>query len=414
MIRTPNASVLLKNIEILLKSKRGGKCMQAIVGIICEYNPFHNGHKYQIDKIKAEMPESYIVAIMSGNTTQRGEFSVLDKHLRAEIALDLGVDLVLEIPFPYSSSTAEIFASAGVEIAMQIGCNYLAFGVENCDIDYLLKLASVIDSNKLNDAIKPFLEDKKQSYIVAKENALKSLGFTASLYSNDMLAVEYIRAINKKGAKISPIAIKRIGAGYNDTSKQEIMSASGIREELYNTGKIITVPNEAKEKYDPAIKEGKVLDIKKTKDFLYRLALVTPKESFAKAYDSCNEIATIIKDSANNSKNGEEFFEGLSSKSYTRARLCRTILYAIYGVTNVDKAPKFTRLLGANKHGREILSNAKKSSLTVVTKHSDAKSLDENYKNMLNTLYEIDKMHLSLMQNESSLKDAYSKKPILK
>ena len=81
--------------------------MQAIVGIICEYNPFHNGHKYQIDKIKAEMPESYIVAIMSGNTTQRGEFSVFDKHLRAEIALDLGVDLVLEIPFPYSSSTAE-------------------------------------------------------------------------------------------------------------------------------------------------------------------------------------------------------------------------------------------------------------------------------------------------------------------
>lgn len=388
--------------------------MQAIVGIICEYNPFHNGHKYQIDKIKEEMPESYIVAIMSGNTTQRGEFSMLDKHLRAEIALDLGVDLVLELPFPYSSSTAEIFASAGVEIAMQIGCSHLAFGIENCDINYLLNLANVIDSNELKDAIKPFLDDKKQSYIVAKENALKALGYNTSLYSNDMLAVEYIRAINKKGAKITPFAIKRVGAGYNDTSKQEIMSASGIREDFYATGKISTVPNEVQEKYSIAIKEGKVLDIKKTKDFLYRLALVIPKDALAKAYDSCNEIATIIKDSANNSKNGEEFLLGLSSKSYTRARICRTILYAIYGVTNVDKAPKFTRLLGANKNGREILSSAKKSSLTVVTKRSDAKYLDENDINMLDILYEIDKMHLTLMQNESSLKDAYSKKPILK
>lgn len=388
--------------------------MQAIVGIICEYNPFHNGHKYQIDKIKEEMPESYIVAIMSGNTTQRGEFSMLDKHLRAEIALDLGVDLVLELPFPYSSSTAEIFASSGVEIAMQIGCSHLAFGIENCDINYLLNLANVIDSNELKDAIKPFLDDKKQSYIVAKENALKALGYNTSLYSNDMLAVEYIRAINKKGAKITPFAIKRVGAGYNDTSKQEIMSASGIREDFYATGKISTVPNEVQEKYSIAIKEGKVLDIKKTKDFLYRLALVIPKDALAKAYDSCNEIATIIKDSANNSKNGEEFLLGLSSKSYTRARICRTILYAIYGVTNVDKAPKFTRLLGANKNGREILSSAKKSSLTVVTKRSDAKYLDENDINMLDILYEIDKMHLTLMQNESSLKDAYSKKPILK
>lgn len=388
--------------------------MRQIVGIICEYNPFHNGHKYQIDRIKAEMPGSYIVAIMSGNTTQRGEFSMLDKHLRAEIALELGVDLVLEIPFPYSSSTAEIFASAGVEIAMQLGCSHLAFGVENCDVDYLLKLANVIDSNELNEAIKPFLEDKKQSYIVAKENALRALGYSTTLYSNDMLAVEYIRAINKKGAKITPFAIKRIGAGYNDTSKQEIMSASGIREEFYTTGKITTVPYEVQEKYAIAIKEGKVLDIKKTKDFLYRLALVIPKEAFASAYDSCNEIAAIIKDSANNSKNGEEFYFGLSSKSYTRSRICRAILYAIYGVNNVDKAPKFTRLLGANKNGREILSSAKKSSLAVITKHGDARVLDQNDKNMLDTLYEIDKMHLSLMQSESSLKEAYSKKPILK
>jgi predicted nucleotidyltransferase len=339
---------------------------------------------------------------------------MLDKHIRAEIALDLGVDLVLELPFPYSSSTAEIFASAGVEIAMQIGCSHLAFGIENCDINYLSNLANVIDSNELKDAIKPFLDDKKQSYIVAKEDALKALGYNTSLYSNDMLAVEYIRAINKKGAKITPFAIKRVGAGYNDTSKQEIMSASGIREDFYATGKISTVPNEVQEKYSIAIKEGKVLDIKKTKDFLYRLALVIPKEALIKAYDSCNEIATIIKDSANNSKNGEEFLLGLSSKSYTRARICRTILYAIYGVTNVDKAPKFTRLLGANKNGREILSSAKKSSLTVVTKRSDAKYLDENDINMLDILYEIDKMHLTLMQNESSLKDAYSKKPILK
>ena len=192
--------------------------MSRIVGIICEYNPFHNGHLYQIETIKNEIEDAKIVAIMSGNTTQRGQFSMLSKYKRAEIALESGVDLVLEMPFPYSSSSAEIFATAGVEIAAEIGCTDLCFGTENCNIDYISSVAQAIDSCEFERLISSELVDKKSSYIVAREKALLALGFNVSLLSNDMLGVEYVRAINKKGARITPFAIKRQGAGYNDLS----------------------------------------------------------------------------------------------------------------------------------------------------------------------------------------------------
>ncbi len=388
--------------------------MQQTVGIICEYNPFHNGHKHQIDKIKEIMPGCRIVAIMSGNITQRGEFSLMEKHARAEIALDMGVDLVLELPFPYSTSTAEIFASAGVEIAMQIGCDYLVFGTENCDIDYLCKIAEISDSSALEDAIKPYLDDKSISYIVAKEKALKSLGFDSALYANDMLAVEYIRAINKKGAKIKPYAIKRSGAGYNDNSCQEIMSATGIRENFYKASKIISVPGQAKEKYNEIITKKEFLNLALAKDLLYRLALVIPKATIEGAYDSCGEIASLIKDTANNSKNGEEFINALSSKTYTRARILRVLIYSIYNISSIDKSPKFTYLLATNEKGRKILSDSKKSSLTIITKHADSKELDSVQQNIINTGYELDKMYLSLLATDIDLKEAYKKKPVLK
>ena len=116
-----------------------------VVGIISEYNPFHLGHKYQIDKIREEINDAKIVAIMSGNTVERGEFSIFDKQKRAEIAISCGIDAVFEMPFPYSCSTAEIFASAGVEIATKLGCDYLYFGTEKCNIEYL---TNVVEEKK--------------------------------------------------------------------------------------------------------------------------------------------------------------------------------------------------------------------------------------------------------------------------
>ena len=384
--------------------------MSKIVGIICEYNPFHLGHKYQIDNIREEMPDAKIVAIMSGNTVQRGEFAIIEKHKRAEIALENGIDLVLEMPFPYSTSTAEIFASAGVEIASKCGCNYLYFGTENCDIDYLEMLASASNSREFESALKKHLQNKRQSYIVAKQKALIDMGFDKALLANDMLGVEYIRAIRKKRAKIIPRAISRVGAGYNDKSKGKIMSASAIRDSFYENGSFVSVPKSAV--YRKTKKDDLILSREKAYDFLHRMALIIPREKFDNAFDSTPEIGALIKDSANGSKNGEEFFSKITSKSFTFARVRRILLYAIYGITEIDKSPKFAFLLGFNSNGRDVLNGIKKGKFAVITKHSDAKWLGIESK--VNMLFEVDKLYKTLLKSPEPLDTVYKTTPIIK
>lgn len=388
--------------------------MSKVVGIICEYNPFHLGHKYQIDKIREEIPDAKIVAIMSGNTVQRGEFAIIEKHKRAEIALENGADLVLEMPFPYSSSTAEIFANAGVEIAAKCGCDYLYFGTENCDIHYLETIASAINSREFENALKKHLQNKKISHIVAKEKALFDMGFEQALFANDMLGVEYIRAIRKKKAKITPCAISRVGAGYNDMTECEIMSASAIREYFYQNNKFISVPKKAQHIYKNAQKTSTILSKEKSYDFLHRTALIIPRERIDKAFDSSPEIGALIKDSASNSKNGEEFFKKLTSKSFTFARVRRALLYSIYDIKMIDKAPKFAFLLGANGNGRTILNSINKDKFTVLTKHSDAKKLDPNSTVIMNLSYEISKLYYTLLEDPKPLDEVYKALPIIK
>lgn len=384
-----------------------------VVGIISEYNPFHLGHKYQIDKIREEINDAKIVAIMSGNTVERGEFSIFDKQKRAEIAISCGIDAVFEMPFPYSCSTAEIFASAGVEIATKLGCDYLYFGTEKCNIEYLTNVASAVDSPEFERLISDEIKDKSQSYITAKEKALKNMGFDSLMLSNDMLAVEYIRAINAKKSPIIPRAIKRVGAGYNDKNEQEIMSSTAIREYIYNENKLLSVPNNAKCIYEKAILDGEILDNEKALDFLHKMALVLPREAFDSAFDSSKEIGAIIKDASLSSINGKEFVSNLNSKAYTSARIKRALLYAVFSVKNIDKAPKFTFLLAANKSGREIISKSS-SDLTIITKHSDGKELDFDAKSQLELSYQIDKIYLSLLKSPKAPKNAYKTIPLIK
>ncbi|MBQ8546787.1 MAG: nucleotidyltransferase family protein [Clostridia bacterium] len=388
--------------------------MSKIVGVICEYNPFHMGHKYQIDKIREEMPNAKIVAIMSGNTVQRGEFAIIDKHKRAEIALECGVDLVLEMPFPYSVAAAEIFAHAGVEIASKCGCDYLYFGTENCDIHYLEMVASATNSREFENALKKHLSNKRQSYIVAKEKALVDMGFEKCLLANDMLGVEYIRAIRKKKAKIVPCAISRIGAGYNDTNECEIMSATAIREKYYKENVFASVPNEALSLYKKAVKTKAVLEREKAYDFLHRMALIIPREKFDNAFDSSKEIGALIKDSASTSKNGEDFFKKITSKSFTFARVRRVLIYAIYNIISIDKSPQFAFLLASNSNGREIINNVNKGKFNIITKHSDSRNLSPEASTQVELSYEVDKLYNTLLKSPAPMENVYKEIPIIK
>lgn len=385
-----------------------------IVGIICEYNPFHKGHYYQIRFIKEKMPQAKIVAIMSGNIVQRGEFSIIHKRNRAEIALACGVDLVVEIPYPYCGSTAEVFASAGVKIATSVGCTHLCFGTEKTTIGELEKLLSVIDSKEYEEAFKKTQENSR-SYLEAKEEALENLGYKLPKLPNDILALEYLRAIKNQKSSIKCMQIERVGAGYKDKNVCEIMSASAIREHYYKNKKLLSIPDTSVAFYEKIIKNKQVLNVSSAFEFLHKYSLVAKRELLDSAFDSCAEIGAIIKKSANDSKNGEEFVSSLSSRAHTTARIKRSILFSMFEIDHCDKNPKFAILLGSNESGLELVKKVKNNKcFSLVTKAGDEKILDPVSKKYLKSTILVDKMYNSLLQDPTVPSSAYTLKPIIK
>ncbi len=203
--------------------------------IICEYNPFHNGHRYQIAKIK-EKSGSPVTAIMSGNFTQRGDIAIYDKFTRAESAVKNGADIVIELPTVYACSSAKNFADAGVEIAEALGCTEsLCFSVEEDNPDLLIKAAELFNREEFNTAVKSGM-DSGMYYPKAVENAFTILAPNISEIvskPNNILALEYLKAL--KGTNINPFIIKRVGAAHDSEEVSEnLASAGNIRKMILN------------------------------------------------------------------------------------------------------------------------------------------------------------------------------------
>ena len=213
---------------------------------------------------------------MSGNTVQRGEFAITDKYTRAECALSGGADLVIELPYPYCGSTAELFAYAGVKIASELGAEVLYFGTESDNIDALEKIANAIDSEDFDAIYTKSCNDKSLSYPVKREMALSELGYEIPKTSNDILAIEYIRQIIKNKYKIEYRSIKRIGVGYNDESIAEIMSASGIRKAFYENNEFYSIPQSALEILEREKEEGRILDFEAAQEIKKKLKKCLP------------------------------------------------------------------------------------------------------------------------------------------
>ena len=383
--------------------------MSKIIAIITEYNPFHNGHKYQIDRIRAENEDATIIAIMSGNVVQRGEFAFLDKYARAEMAKSCGVDAVFELPYPYSGSTAEMFAHQGVKIAYNLGAQVLYFGTESRDIAELEKIAEIIDSDAFENEIRKILNAKEISFPALREQALENLGFKLSRTSNDMLALEYIRQIKNNGYKMEYRSIERVGAGYNNTEISSLMSASGIRKEFYESKQILSVPDNAKAILDIEISNGKINEIESAKKMLYQYAIMASAKQIESSFDCPVGLGYYITQKAKEAKNHIEFFESLSSKTYTTARVKRTLLYSFFGIKSVSKQGKcYTILLSANKKGTSILKRIKTNEkLVVLTKHSDAKKLNVRLYKQYLQLKRVDEIYQSLFYEPNDAANAY-------
>ncbi len=388
--------------------------MSKIVAIITEYNPFHNGHKYQIDKIREEIPDATIIAIMSGNIVQRGDFAFADKYTRAEMAMKCGIDAVFELPFPYCCSTAEIFASAGAEIASKLGASYLYFGIESDSLEILEKIAEAIDSEAFDKNVQELYKNDFSSYPVIRDKALSKLGLKLSNNSNDILAIEYIRAIKNKALNLEYRAIKRIGAGYKDSNMCDIMSASAIREHFYRNGELLSLPENARNALESVAKEGKINDKNLTNRTLLSHILLTSANELEVKFDVPNGMGYFILDCAKNCKNPESFTDELSTKGYTTARLKRAIIYSIFNVNYIDKVPSFTVLLGTNEKGKKIIKKCrKKETFAILTKHADAKKLNESSLALYEKMLTVDSLFATLCIKPQAPCVAYKNKPYI-
>ena len=389
--------------------------MNEIIAIICEYNPFHKGHKYQIDALKKIYPDATLVAIMSGNATQRGEVALFDKYARAKAAVLCGVDCVFELPYPYCAANAERFARAGVYIANQLGATHLCFGTESGSIDYVKNVADAIDSLEFENEISKELKNKKISFASARDIALERLGVISPKKSNDILGVEYIRAIKKYNSVITPITIKREGADYNNLDVVDVMSASAIREYFMNNNSITGVPDEIENLYKELIEDGQYTDKNEIDNYLFRSLILSSPDEISRCYDVPEGAEYFIYDTALNSKNSAEFFTNLTTKTYTYARLRRIVLYSALKTYELDSEPAYTTLLGANEKGRAFLNQIRKSVFfPILTKLADYKQYGEKMRKQFEASMAFDKIFCSFLLRDIPLTDLFKSRPFMK
>ncbi len=362
-----------------------------VAAIITEYNPFHNGHAYQIAETRRLLGEdTAIIAIMSGNFTQRGELAFADKTARAKAACLCGVDLVLELPFPFSMSSAEYFARSGVKIASELGIvDYLVFGSESGDIELLSEVAENMSSNEFRNTLiakdKEFSELGHASLVEAVYRELYKKRLPADIFSpNNILAIEYIKALKEFSSTIIPVTIKRFGAGYNDSfvSDEFIQSAGAIRElvKKENTSALDYIPENAKNVFLDEIENGYAPTDERLLDsaVISYFRLNSPKAS-VNIHEADGGLYNRLCQMSMTATTISALLSMTETKKYTKARIRRAIWNSYFGVTSSDvkELPAFTQVLAMNKNGRSLLKKAKKvSGIPVFTKPSSYKDAD--------------------------------------
>ena len=334
----------------------GWENFMKIVGILCEYNPLHLGHAKQISTIRtASGEETAIVCLMSGNFVQRGSPAVFDKMLRARAALEAGADLVLELPVQYALSSAEGFAAGAVSI-LGTFCDEMSFGAEHPDREALMDTASALLSPAFPAHLRRHL-DAGLSFPAARARALADMGTDKALLSspNDILAVEYCKAILSQNSPIAPAPIRREGSYHDAQADPENPSATALRA-LIENGKNFRsfVPTdlfETAEVHTLAYGEKAVLA---------RLRTMTDAEFEALPYGSEGLWRKLMHE-CRQKNTLEDILTAVKSKRYTRTRLDRMVMCAFLGLTREDlssPAP-YARVLGFTKRGQQVLHTAK-------------------------------------------------------
>lgn len=380
--------------------------MSKVLGIIAEYNPFHNGHLYHLENSKAKSEADYVVAVITGNFTQRGDTSIVNKWDKAKMALSSGADLVIELPTIYSLSSAENFAEGGIKILNALGIvDTISFGMETDDISDINSISDVLylESKEYKEILKKEL-DSGISYPLARQKAVVKY-LNDNKYEdilngqNNILAIEYLKALKKIKSKIIPMGIKREKIFYNSKKiVDEYASSTGIRQ-LLKRRRIEdiarVVPKSTFNILIENIKNGTyIMDLSVfSKEIIYKLRCMS-KEQIMSLPEVTEGLENLIKDSVSKTNNIIELINLIKSKRYTQTRIQRILVYALLGITKEDiemskKTVPYVRILGFNDKGKSLLSkiNSKATVITSVKKFEDT-SKKLRYKRML----EIDKL----------------------
>ena len=344
--------------------------MSKSVGIVAEYNPFHLGHRHQIDLLRLKGFETVVVA-MSGACVQRGQFAMLSKFTRAQMALENGVDVVIEIPFPFSCDGAEGFALAGMTALKNAGVNSVCFGSESDDLTSLQQVAQYLLSEEYSLSLKNQLA-LGLSFATARQNAVfEKFELTKDFLtaSNDILAIEYIKACMKLNWQPEFIPIKRQGAGYkNLDTAGGFASASGIRkmvEEYRQDTAVDFIPKASRDAFIKNLDRGQFFleDSAYEKAVLFTLRMKTA-EDFALCPHCNQELAHAFEKACGKADSLNQLFENLPTKQYPKSRLSRIILFTFLNATiDLPSSLPYLRLLALSKNGEIAVKEMAKTSV---------------------------------------------------
>ena len=347
------------------------------VGVVAEFNPFHNGHQYQIDKIN-EMNPIIKIAVVSGNFVQRGELSILNKFEKASIAVENGYDLVVELPCYYSIQNAEVFGIFSTKILEKLGVELQVFGVENDDLKTFVKVIELQKTETYSLKLKE-LQKKGFSYTNSHQKILEELGYENWYKSNNILAISYIKSIIENSMKLKYYPIKRKNVDYNDDKiLGNIASASFIRENYNKQDVNKLMPSNTKE-----VLENKNIDFESIEDRIFELFKymfnVKSKNEIIKVYDYNDSIYNRIQKNlvANSSK---EFFRKIVSRNISKNRVKRLMLNLLLDIQNedIDKEAdiEYIRVLAMNNNGRNYIKYLKEKNITIFVNWKD---IEKNY-----------------------------------
>ena len=327
------------------------------IGIIAEYNPFHNGHLYHLEKVKEMYPDYTIILVMNGNFTERGEVTIIDKWKRCDIALELGVDLVIELPFSFATQSADFYAYGAVTILEKLGVEKVVFGSESDNIHDLKLIAETqLNNDEFDKLVKVYCK-LGNNYPTALSKALEDLVGKKVTTPNDLLGISYIKTILKNNYKIIPETIKRTNDYHDKELNNTFSSATSIRESL---------------KQDNSIKDQVPINTLKRLNNLHYMDMyfnilkykIITEDNLEKYQTVETGMNKKLKEVISNVNTYDELIKSIKSKKDTYNKISRMLLHILCNFTKEDdeafKEIKYIRILGFNKTGKAYLNNIKK------------------------------------------------------